>query len=489
MLLHTPFLLALFTGCIRPEAGIDNTRVTGVLRVEPDRVREPAENNDVPLAFVETDPLGYGYRLLDGELLDVEFDADTNAVRGDIDYWQVNSPRDRGVSDENPLVFEVTLTDPEARARLWVKNVDELTGIEGTTPTDVSEEDFTGSTEHTLVASADVNYVIGLGGLEGTGPVGYKIAILGDHPDTARVLVGAYTNDDPEDRGELLGGTNAKPFTADGYAFESWYEMLFLRDFATDEEGDVVTLDEDIPSAYVFAGNWANLAQGLPAGTWHSRTPVEVDLKNPGPRERVGTPPTPEEPSDTGAAAGDDYETYPLIRDEPTYPTVRADQILVVDRYATAVIGQTWEVVEPNDTNLTDALQYGDAFDPTSAQDLGILSGPGFVDEIVGGAMRDNGDGYWTGENDSFKFQVPEPLLLNFNLSWSNPDYDLDIVLIDAEGNTLDQGFYGFPEIPEVGTEVLQPDTDYFLGVLLWIGPGVSGEEVPYDLTLEQLSP
>ena len=79
-------------------------------------------------------------------------------------------------------------------------------------------------------------------------------------------------------------------------------------------------------------------------------------------------------------------------------------------------------------------------------------------------------------------------MFLNFKLAWADSNVDMDIVLVDSEGNLLDQGYYGFPEIPEVGTEVLQPGQDYYIAVLLWIGTGVDGDALTYELSMEQVS-
>ncbi len=472
-------VLTALVSCTIPERGIDNTRIVGTLRIEPATYEETSDQaNDLVQAALNTGELFYGYLQFTGTLTDLRTDPTSGAPIGDADYWMLISPVARGA--DNPLAVDVTLSDSTALARIRVFNLDETSGPLNE-PTLVYEEDFSGWTLAEFEAEPDVRYAFGIIGIDGAAPVDYTAFAFGQHPDEANVLVGAYTGADAEDRGSLLAGTNAKPWVQDGLAFETWYEMLLVREFHSDEDGHVEVLDENVKQAWIYAGTWANLSQTLPAGTWYSKRPVLVDLTGPKQPELHGTPPKGfgDDPGDKG-----DDPAEPLIKDTPRFDTVHVDTPVVLDKIAPAMIGQVWDeaTTEPNDTDI------GDAFDnPDGAYDLGVLSGPGFVDIIENGSLTDNGYNYWTGDNDTFKFQVPEPLFLNFTLSWDDPAHDLDIVLVDAEGNLLDQGYYGFPEIPEVGTEILQPGQDYYLGVLLWIGTGNEGDTIGYELSLEQL--
>jgi hypothetical protein len=148
---------------------------------------------------------------------------------------------------------------------------------------------------------------------------------------------------------------------------------------------------------------------------------------------------------------------------------------------APVVIG--WEMVEaePNDVN------YEDFDDLELSQDLGMLSGVGFVDILTGALRYDGNEGSWNGDVDSFKFQVEESLVMSFTFDWPGDDVDLDINVFDADGNIVDQGWYGHPEIPEIGPERYEPGQDYYLTLLIWSAPSnAAGDEISWELALEQ---
>lgn len=479
-MLTAPFALFL-ASCLVPERDIDRTRIVGTLRIDPVELEETSElANNLPAAPIETDPLHYGYRIFNGTLLEFGYDEENDEFTGDADHWLITTPVPR--EGDNPITVDITLADGSAEAVVRVLNLNEPQPLTNE-PTVIVEETFTSWTEISFEALPEISYSVGIYGVSGEPNTTYRAFTLGQHPDDAGILVGAYQNEKATERGSLLGGTNAKTWEANAdLAFESWYEMLFIRDFATDEDGDVEVLDENVKEAWVYAGTWANLSQPLPAGTWYSKSPVFARIADAGAPQTPGTPPA--DPDEKGDDT-DEPVAEPLIRDIPAYPTLVIEEPLVIDRIAPVVIGQEWDeaTTEPNDTDISEEF-----VDKDLAYDLGVLSGAGFVDKIYNGSVTDNGYNYWTGDNDTFKFQVPEPVLLNFNLKWSDSEHDLDVILTDSEGNTIDQGFYGFPEIPEVGTEVLQPGQDYYIAVLLWIGTGVDGDALTYELSMEQVS-
>ena len=75
-MLTTPLLLTL-AACLRPEAGIDRTRVVGTLIVEAQFIEESSEaSNSNPNRAEEQDPLFFGYRVWDGTLTGFGYDAD-----------------------------------------------------------------------------------------------------------------------------------------------------------------------------------------------------------------------------------------------------------------------------------------------------------------------------------------------------------------------------------------------------------------------------
>ena len=203
------------------------------------------------------------------------------------------------------------------------------------------------------------------------------------------------------------------------------------------------------------------LNNSLPAGTWHTGTPIPIDFTKTGDSELHGTPPY----EDTGLDPDD--PSVPLIRDVPTYPTIQVEDPVMIDEFAPVVVGFDIYEIEPNDTDVAYYFEEKDL-----AQDLGSLSGPGFVDIVSGAIIYDSEDQGWSGENDTFKFQVPESSAINFTMSWGSSGTDLDILMLDAEGNIVDYGYYGFPEVPVYGTSVLyEPGMDYYIACLLYTSP------------------
>lgn len=515
-----PLVLTLLA-CLRPEEGIDRTRVLGTIRVDPTVVDESNESTNAdPFTAIALDELQFGYRVHRGTLTDFGTATGAPSANADTDCWQLVSGANRGQSapngqfgwvpddEANPPV-DIDISVSGGTARVTVYNLEEIeveaedrngdnilnpgedkngNGVlDPAIPSTVATTDVSGWDLLTLSMPAKVEHALCIAGLEGSAPSEYTLTVSGRHPDRAKLLVGIYANGDPTDRGALLGGTNAQAFeSVDRWSFVARYEMLFVREFETDTDGEVVVLDEDVNAGFVYAGNWANLSQKLPAGTWYSSQPVAVDFTQVGDPEPWGVY-TDTLVDDTGGtedtAVEDPAEDLPPR--SPTYPTLHVDEQVVVDAIAPIVVGFDVSEIEPNDVPSIDPSVEGDL-----AQDLGILSGPGFVDIVEGACDFGAGDGYgywgaYATDTDFFKFQVPERLELAFTLSWDDSAVDLDVIVMDSAGTQLDQGYYGFPEVNENAPLILEPGQDYFIAALPWSSP--SADPVPYELRLEQL--
>lgn len=483
MMFSTPIALSLslLQGCVPPEVGINDTRIVGTIQIPPETWEEVSNGtNGIPSGGEALEPLFVGYRIITGTL--DGFGVDENGqVTSDADqdhYALVSQVARNADAPDGQFSIEVTVDDPAAMARLRIYNLDVTIGPQNI-PTEEYSGDFMGTTSVSLDLESDINYAIGIDGLEGTAETGYTMVMLGQHPDNENILVGAYTEDDPSNRGHLVAGTNAKSFELkDDYVFEAWYEMLFVRIYEVYDTADDI-LDENVKSGFIYAGNWPVLNNSLPAGTWHTGTPIPIDFTKTGDSELHGTPPY----EDTGLDPDD--PSVPLIRDVPTYPTIQVEDPVMIDEFAPVVVGFDIYEIEPNDTDVAYYFEEKDL-----AQDLGSLSGPGFVDIVSGAIIYDSEDQGWSGENDTFKFQVPESSAINFTMSWGSSGTDLDILMLDAEGNIVDYGYYGFPEVPVYGTSVLyEPGMDYYIAILLWSTPDPLGTSYPWELTLEQLAP
>ena len=51
--------------------------------------------------------------------------------------------------------------------------------------------------------------------------------------------------------------------------------MLFVRIYEVYDTADDI-LDENVKSGFIYAGNWPVLNNSLPAGTWHTGTPIPI---------------------------------------------------------------------------------------------------------------------------------------------------------------------------------------------------------------------
>ena len=234
-----------------------------------------------------------------------------------------------------------------------------------------------------------------------------------------------------------------------------------FEDVEQDEEGEplcgVLTeprgstdVDERVTDGFVFAGDWPSLNAGLPAGTWYSEFAIPV--------------------------------TFPA---EEVVTTVTLANPVVLDSFAPLVIGFEVDEVEPNDSTADSSVPSLD-LESTEIQDIGTLSGPGFVDIIRGAVTYEGNADSWDADVDTFKFQVPEPTTLLFTLDWAEAA-DIDILIMDADNEVLGLGYFNQPETNEYPDSLYSPGQDYFIGIMIWAAPDDPGTSYAWELGLEQL--
>ena len=154
------------------------------------------------------------------------------------------------------------------------------------------------------------------------------------------------------------------------------------------------------------------------------------------------------------------------------------------DARAPVVIGLELVEIEPNE-GFVDVGTF--ELDVTNAtpQDLGMLSGPGFVDFLTGEIfIFDDATGF-VHDSDTFTFTVPASELLYFELGWDG-DADIDVIFFDSEGVALD--WAASLENPEVsgGYWEFVPDETYYLSVLGYAGTADVAN--PWELKMEHIA-
>ena len=135
--------------------------------------------------------------------------------------------------------------------------------------------------------------------------------------------------------------------------------------------------------------------------------------------------------------------------------------------------------------------------DSLVSQQVGVLSAVGLVDTVNGGCAFATGTTGWEGGNDSdaYTFAVPARARLALTGDWDDESADLDFgvwALDEAAGWVDIFSQYGpdtclasdKPSLCE-SSVALEPDTEYQLIVLGYLGEGVE----PYEISLEWLAP
>ncbi|MFN7146867.1 MAG: hypothetical protein ACK4YP_24040, partial [Myxococcota bacterium] len=295
----------------------------------------------------------------------------------------------------------------------------------------------------------------------------YTLVVSGSAPDDTTVLAGAYLGADPTVAENPVGGTNVTGWTYDA-ATATWtgsWTMMWLRQVVAVPDTDTGDLFEPSPevtegpeTVYLRAGTITTLNAGPAAGALYTTTSVEV---------------------------------------KPTGGGMTLDEPLVLDGVAPKVIGvQVAEEVP--DVTLAEVDAATGVLDTTTlvAQDIGLLSGLGYVDIITGTTTFDPSYEGWNLGNDSdaFAFTVPESMYVRMKVTWPDKTADIDI------GIFFDDPDYGFSDLmgysdpncmtaadPEECTSVitLEPEIPYYVVPLGYLGT----DEQPYTVELEWMAP
>jgi hypothetical protein len=503
-------LLWSLIACVPSETGIDNSRIDGTVRLLPVTATESNElqnrDPDNAEALPTVSPAAV---IVSAALLRSSVDPDGTPT-GDVDHYALSTD-----VDLPDYALYVTIPSGSARVELldlgsrpvrvlstvdvsgsaWVPFPAPPTPVTTTTTTTTDTGDtgaldtgvvdtgltdtgtpltdtgyYTTSTTPPLTGpgmAQGVAYGLRVSGLSGDDGSTYEVVLPGSSPDDTPVLVGAWLEGDIAERTDPVGGTNASGWTggglADGWVWTGTYSVYLVRDLETEvnTEGDeeVVGANEELEQIYLFAGTWASLNQGLPAGTWYSSTPQAVVL-NQEPRSLLAT----------DAAV---YEAAPLQ----------------LDTFAPVVIGFETAETEPNDIGLLNPDAFPPAIDPaalSAANSAGALSGPGFVD-VFRGDLGLNGVGYGANDIDAWGFTVAEPSSLLLTLGWDAPSADLDLFVVDAAGEIVEGvASYDNPELGG-GEWTFVPGETYTLIILGYLGD--AGTSTAYELTVEQAAP
>jgi hypothetical protein len=479
--------LATLAGCLPDEVGIDRTVLTGTLTIPPVTVSDGRTNNSVetaqPLGADESKSLTYRTVIIDGNV--ASWTPGLGATYGDPDYFTFapiadgtftfdltfatapGSGVDADTADTagatiDADVLTVALIDPATY------DAETGAGVLTTGTTDGSG----GVYQLTWDVVAGTSYVLLVGGTDTDdteSPLPYTLVVSGSAPDDATIKVGAYLGEDPQVAEDPAGGTTANTWTYDPatYTWTGQYRLLWLRTVippGPDEDTDDLiqptsTVEEGPATVYLRAGTLTSLNASPAAGALYTSTSV---------------------------AAGATNEA--TIVDEP----------LVLDGVFPKVIGQqvtetlpdtTVAEIEPADTTLI--------LETLVAQELGMLTGLGYVDIVSGSTVLDPAMSGWNGTNDSdaFAFTVPESMYVRMIAGWGDAEADIDfgIWYTDPDYGVIDL-FSSFgttycltganPEVCE-SVVTLEPDVTYYLLALGYLGT----DEQPYTVELEWVAP
>ncbi len=490
----TLLLLAL-PACIPAETGIDRTVLSGTITIPPAQLEE-ARGNDalasaqalgpddstaltyratvvtgtvsgwVPAGIGDTygDPDYYAFSpLADGTFTfnlnfltaaapppDTDTDTDTALDTGD-----TASSGPVITIDTDVLVVEVV--------DLATYDADTGAGVIFTATTDGSGGAWTMDAE--LVGGADYAILVAGVTTDEAAALPYTLVLGGAAPDDTTLLVGAYLAADPLVAENPLGGTNATGWVYDPatYTWTAGWRMMWLREVipaGPDED----TGDLFLPSPSV---NEASGAVNLRAAMLSTLS--------------------------ASPSAGSLYTTLSVATAVTGTDTVVAD-ILVVDGVVPKVVGvQATETLPDTTLAEINAADNSLILDTLVAQDLGMLSGLGFVDIISGSNTFDPAYAGWNLGNDSdaYAFTVPETLHVRLTAGWADPAADIDVGIwfADASAGVIDLFDWACltganPEVCDSAV-TLEPEVTYYLVSLAYAGT----DEQAYTIELEWLSP
>ncbi len=474
--LHFAIPLALvLVACDVPEKGIDHTVLSGTVTIPPVSVTEidsrtaPNDVTPQPLGEDGSSSLTYRSLLLTGSTSSWTPDVggpgtDDDEIYGDADLYAFTPVADgtftatftfdaggAGDTGGDAVVYDVYIIDAASL---------DLVGSLGSASTDGSAG--------TVTVSADVaggsDYVLVIGGVSnaaGDVEVPYSVVLSGSAPAENTVLVGAYLEGDPAVASNPVGGGTVTGWTYDEatWTWSGSYELLFMRSVemvdtdTADTAPATVNVDEALDGPlYLMAGTLTNLNGTPSAGSLYSTTSIQAEVTNEATAVSENIVLDGLFPKVIGVVS---TETLP----DTTFAELDADSVLVLDTLV--------------------------------AQDLGMLSGLGYVDTIDGTSALTGTSGWATNDSDAYSFTVPESMNVRMTASWDNVADDIDFGIwgnYDPYG-TIDY-FSSFgdsycltgsdPEYCET-VVTLEPDVTYYLLALGYAG----AEDEPYHIELE----
>lgn len=477
-----PFTLPLgllLAACDTPETGIDHTVLSGTVTIPPASVEEKdpptAPNDAAPQALGEDGSSSLTYRavLLSGETSSFVPDTggpgtEDDEVYGDADLYAFTPVADgtftatmtfdpgTGTAGGDAVIYDVYIAE--------AGSLDVAGGL-GTASSSGNGGVVTVSAD--VVAGTE--YVLVIGGFSAEGDdavVPYDVVLSGSAPGENDVLVGAYLEGDPAVGSAPVGGGTATDWVYDEatYTWTGSYELLYMRTVVMEDTdtADTTPADAIVDEAldgplYLMAGTLSSLNATPSAGSLYSTTAVEATVTN---------------------------------------EATTVDTAIVLDGLFPKVIGiQSVETTPDTTVAEINEADYTLNLDTLVAQDLGMLSGLGYVD-TVDGASTISGSGWSANDGDAYAFTVPEQMYVRMTGSWGNAADDIDFGIwgnYDPYG-TIDY-FSSFgdsycltganPEYCELIVP-LEPDITYYLVALGYSGD--AGDE-PYHVELEWVAP
>jgi hypothetical protein len=485
------------SGCIPAETGIDHTVLTGTITIPPVSVEEGRGNETIATAqgLGPDDSTALTYRsvIVSGKA-SAWGPNGLGEADGDPDYYAFSPVADGtftiglGFTTASSGGDSAAATDADV---FLVEVIDLAQLVEcadsGDTGSACVPNDglvFTGTTDGTggafttdVPVTAGGHYVLHVVGLttdDEAAELPYTLTLSGSAPGDSTILVGAYAGADPAVGEHPLGGTTGAGWTYDPatYTWTGTYTIMWIKGVTpAPEDTDTDDLLVEPPTVQ-DAG-----VEGFP---------TKVNL-------RGGTLST----LDASPAAGALYATASIEADVTGSDVAVADPI-VLDGVFPKVVGV--EVAETlPDTTLAeiDLADYSLVADTLVAQDVGMLSGLGYVDIVSGTSVLDPSTSGWNGGNDSdaYAFTVPTSMYVRMSGSWPDSAADLDfgIWYADPDDGLIDlfsswgDSYCLTGANPELCESVvtLEPDTTYYLVALGYLGT----DEQPYSVELEWVAP
>lgn len=481
--MRTVTLLAL-TACAPTDSGLDRSVVTGTLVIPPVTATDSRGNDTVAeaqgLGADGASALSWRTVIVTGTVAgwpeppsptaDTDGDPDnyafTPAASGTFSF-SFTFPTDPGSGGDTADtaatldgdVFELQIVDPASFDEETGAGVLWSTSTDGSGGVVTFEYDVAGGTEYVL-------RVLPIRTDSERDTLEYTLVVSGSAPDDSTILVGAYAGTDPTVAENPLGGTNATGWTYDPstYTWTGAWKMMWFRSVTAVEDENPDDLFEPSPivvegaeKAYVRAGSLTSLNAGPAAGALYTTTSLEIQVN------------------------GGEYEL---------------ESPLVLDGVAPKVIGIQVEETLPDQTVAEiDLADYTLIEATLVTQDIGMLSGLGYVDVVTGSSVMDPAYSGWNGTNDSdaFAFTVPETMNVRMVARWDDaaadidfgiwyPDPDYGLIDIFASWGDTYCLTGANPEVCETVVS-LEPDTTYYLLALGYLGT----DEEPYTVELEWL--